>query len=68
VLGIVPVGTHEWSKFIPPQELAQQLDKNGLTVSPPSGIVINPLTLKWTLHHEDTDVNYILHASKSEAQ
>ncbi|MCO5605155.1 hypothetical protein L7F22_059335 [Adiantum nelumboides] len=59
----VPKGTHEWSKFITPDELALLMDQAGLKLQEMAGMVFNPLTGKWSLS-TDTSVNYIVYGSK----
>lgn len=60
ITGMVPQGTHEWNKFITPQELVRLLcdgeDKVSLDML--SGMSYQPLTGLWHLSH-DTNVNYI---------
>lgn len=65
VLNLVPKGTHDWNKFIPPDDLQYMLDKNGLTTSLIHGMIYNPLTNRWTWI-QDTSINYALHAVKAE--
>ena len=61
VLNILPRGTHEYSKFIKPSELAQALRDAGLDVLDISGLHYNPLTRSCRLDN-DTSTNYIVHA------
>ena len=63
VLNILPRGTHEYSKFIKPSELAQALRDAGLDVLDISGLHYNPLTRSCRLNN-DTSTNYIVHARK----
>ena len=63
VLNILPRGTHEYSKFIKPSELAQALRDAGLDVLDISGLHYNPLTRSCRLD-SDTSTNYIVHARK----
>ncbi len=57
-------GTHDWRKFLQPQELARFGRAAGLRVRDVSGLVYNPWTGVWRLKQEDTDVNYAMHLSK----
>jgi 2-polyprenyl-6-hydroxyphenyl methylase/3-demethylubiquinone-9 3-methyltransferase len=57
-------GTHHWSSFIQPQELARMLRDSGLRVADVHGMVYNPINNTWRLVAAKTDVNYILHARK----
>eukprot|EP00250_Pteridium_aquilinum_P000469 c10508_g2_i1 orf=156-1121(-) len=60
----VPKGTHEWSKFVTPDELALLMSQTGFTLQEMAGMVFNPLTGKWSLS-EDTSVNYIAFGTKT---
>uniref|UniRef100_A0A4W3JB58 Uncharacterized protein n=1 Tax=Callorhinchus milii TaxID=7868 RepID=A0A4W3JB58_CALMI len=63
VLRIVPSGTHEWQKFISPEELEKILKFNGFTVETVNGMLYNPLSASWSWI-TNTSVNYALHAVK----
>ncbi|OXB83162.1 UNVERIFIED_CONTAM: hypothetical protein H355_014418 [Colinus virginianus] len=67
ILGIVPEGTHEWEKFVPPEELQQLLEANGFSVKAVNGMLYNPLSGSWSWM-ESTGINYALHAVRSEDQ
>ena len=58
VLGWLPKGTHEWEKFVTPQELISILKKNNLNLEKIDGMKYNLLTDKWKIS-EDKSVNYI---------
>jgi 2-polyprenyl-6-hydroxyphenyl methylase/3-demethylubiquinone-9 3-methyltransferase len=60
-LGWLPRGTHDWSKFVTPQELAKALRAAGLRIKDETGVVYDPLGAKWRLSH-DMDINYIMAA------
>ena len=64
VLGWLPRGTHQWEKFITPEELAGWLGDAGLTVTDRAGIAYNPLSGEWRKVN-DLDVNYMLVATKA---
>jgi 2-polyprenyl-6-hydroxyphenyl methylase/3-demethylubiquinone-9 3-methyltransferase len=64
ILGLLPKGTHDFSKFIRPSELDQWIRQNGLNTNDISGMVYNPLTRKYRLHPRDVDVNYLVSCSK----
>ncbi|XP_061479396.1 ubiquinone biosynthesis O-methyltransferase, mitochondrial [Rhineura floridana] len=64
VLGIVPIGTHDWEKFIPPEELERLLESNGFSVKAVKGMLYNPLFGSWSWTGS-TSINYALHAVKS---
>ncbi len=59
VLRWLPRGTHQWDKFVTPDELTHHLARNRLTVTDQSGVVYNPLADKWSLSG-DMDVNYMV--------
>lgn len=59
VLRWLPRGTHQWDKFVTPDELAKHLERNKLAVTEQSGVVYNPLGDKWGLS-SDMDVNYMV--------
>ena len=66
VLGWLPRGTHQWDKFVTPNELEAALTRNGLTVSDEVGVVYNPLADRWRLA-PDLDVNYMMKAERPPA-
>ena len=47
VLGWLPRGTHQWEKFVTPQELEAALKSGGLRVRDTSGVTYNPLNTTW---------------------
>ena len=63
VLRLLPKGTHEYAKFIRPSELAAYIREAGLVLNDVTGMTYNPFTKRYKLGG-DTDVNYIVHASK----
>jgi 2-polyprenyl-6-hydroxyphenyl methylase / 3-demethylubiquinone-9 3-methyltransferase len=63
VLRWLPVGTHQWDRFITPDELARHLRAAGLETPAVKGLVYNPLADVWSLG-ADTDVNYLASAAK----
>ncbi|AMJ59479.1 bifunctional 2-polyprenyl-6-hydroxyphenol methylase/3-demethylubiquinol 3-O-methyltransferase UbiG [Bosea sp. PAMC 26642] len=63
VLRWLPRGTHDWNKFVTPDELGQAIEANGLDLGESTGVVYNPLTDRWSTAR-DTDVNYMLAASR----
>lgn len=63
VLRWLPRGTHQWSKFLRPSEVAAGLRAHGVTVREISGMSYNPLADRWDLSR-DVDVNYLLFAVK----
>lgn len=63
VLRWLPVGTHQWDKFVTPAELETSLSEAGLTITDRKGVSFNPLTDIWSLS-SDMDVNYMLVAHR----
>jgi len=59
VLRWLPIGTHDWSKFLKPDEIRDFLSSQPVVVDGPYGVVFNPLTGRWT-ESTDTDVNYMM--------
>lgn len=64
VLRWVPRGTHQWDKFVTPQELESAIERNGLRVIAERGVIYNPLADRWQLS-SDMDVNYMLVATRN---
>jgi 2-polyprenyl-6-hydroxyphenyl methylase/3-demethylubiquinone-9 3-methyltransferase len=55
----LPKGTHEWSKFITPDELFDLLREAGLEPVDRKGFVFNPISWSWKLSDRDLSVNYV---------
>lgn len=64
VLGWLPKGTHQWEKFITPDELRGWLGESGVTVKDESGVTYNPLSRQWR-RSRDMDVNYMIVVQKA---
>ena len=64
ILRWLPIGTHEWNKFLTPEELANFGQKNSLVVKRIDGMVFNPLSNKWSVS-QDCAVNYIIKFKKN---
>jgi 2-polyprenyl-6-hydroxyphenyl methylase / 3-demethylubiquinone-9 3-methyltransferase len=64
VLRLLPRGTHDYARFIKPSELAAMCRPAGLSIADLTGMTYNPVTRVYALGR-DTDVNYILHATKA---
>ena len=58
VLRWLPIGTHEWDKFLKPEELISILRKNDFKLARLDGMKFNILTDKWKIS-DDKSVNYI---------
>ena len=63
ILGLLPKGTHDWNKFITPQELSTFTESAGCRVRLIHGMFYFPGINKWTWF-PDVSVNYALHAIK----
>jgi 2-polyprenyl-6-hydroxyphenyl methylase/3-demethylubiquinone-9 3-methyltransferase len=61
----LPKGTHEWSKFITPDELYTLIANAGLEPVDRKGFVFNPITWGWKLSDRDLSVNYVTASIKS---
>lgn len=59
VLRWLPAGTHDWNKFLKPDEIRGFLAGEPVAVDGPYGVVFNPLTGRWT-ESVDSDVNYMM--------
>jgi len=60
----LPKGTHEWHKFITPDELFDLIGKSGLTAVDRKGFVFNPLLWTWSISDKDLSVNYVTASTK----
>ncbi len=58
VLRWLPIGTHDWKKFVKPSHMINSLSQIGLFYKDIIGVVFNPLINKWKLS-KDLDVNYM---------
>ena len=67
VMRWLPKGTHEWSKFITPDELFDLLRQAGLDPVDRKGFVFNPLRWDWSLSARDLSVNYVTASLKPAA-
>ncbi|OIQ33141.1 MAG: bifunctional 3-demethylubiquinol 3-O-methyltransferase/2-polyprenyl-6-hydroxyphenol methylase [Alphaproteobacteria bacterium MedPE-SWcel] len=59
VMRWLPRGTHDWSKFITPDELFDLLSQAGLSPVDRKGFVFNPLLWSWSISDRDLSVNYV---------
>jgi 2-polyprenyl-6-hydroxyphenyl methylase/3-demethylubiquinone-9 3-methyltransferase len=64
VLGWLPRGTHEWDRFVTPEELSEAIRRAGLDVFDLQGVTFHPLRDVWSLSR-DTSVNYMLLAART---
>ena len=59
ILKWLPIGTHNWDKFIEPRKLIQYGKNNSLKLKKIDGMKFNPLTNEWKIS-KDKSVNYIV--------
>ena len=64
VLRWLPIGTHDWNKFLKPKEIENKITKLNLSIKDVKGLVFNPLSRKWKTS-DDVSVNYVVVATKS---
>ena len=64
ILRWLPIGTHDWNKFIKPEELEQFLLNEKFSTVDIKGLEFNPLTDKWK-KSDNLAVNYIICSSKN---
>ncbi len=64
VMRWLPKGTHEWTKFVTPEELFDLLRRAGLDPVDRKGFQFNPLTWTWRISARDLSVNYVTAALK----
>lgn len=62
VMRWLPVGTHQWDRFVTPGELSKAIDAAGLAETDRRGIIFSPLHGAWSLG-ADTDVNFVMTAT-----
>jgi 2-polyprenyl-6-hydroxyphenyl methylase/3-demethylubiquinone-9 3-methyltransferase len=66
ILRWLPRGTHQWDRFVTPNELEIAVELGGLRVIDTRGLMYNPLTDSWQLSR-DTDVNYMMTAERTQS-
>lgn len=59
VMRWLPKGTHDWAKFITPDELYEMIRGAGLEPVDRKGMVFNPLGWSWSLSARDLSCNYV---------
>ena len=63
VLGWLPIGTHDWEKFVKPEDLKKILNKNNLKLEKLDGMNFNIISDEWSMS-SDTSINYIVKSIK----
>jgi len=64
ILRWLPIGTHDWNKFIKPEELEKKLSDLNFSITDLTGLTFNPIFQEWK-KTKDTSVNYIISAKKN---
>ncbi len=59
VMRWLPKGTHDWAKFITPDELYGMMEKAGLDPVDRKGFVFNPVSWRWSISDRDLSCNYV---------
>ncbi len=67
ILRWLPRGTHQWDRFVTPNELEIAAELGGLRVTDTTGLIYNPLADRWELGR-DTDVNYRMTAERPQSR
>jgi 2-polyprenyl-6-hydroxyphenyl methylase/3-demethylubiquinone-9 3-methyltransferase len=65
ILRWLPRGTHQWDKFVTPNELEIAIERSGLQITDETGVIYNLLADRWQ-QSSDMDVNYMVVAEKAE--
>ena len=63
ILRWLPIGTHDWNKFIKPEELQKMLSDKNFKSSNVKGLEFNPFLNKWK-RSDNLSVNYIVSSIK----
>ena len=66
VLGWLPKGAHDWSKFLKPEEIRGFLAGEAFTVDGPFGVAYDPLADRWSRSH-DCGINFMMTVAKAAA-
>lgn len=66
VLGWLPKGTHQYSKFLTPEEITSLISREGMSIKDKCGVTYSPLQDQWR-KSRDMGVNYMLLAQKPKA-
>ena len=64
ILRWLPIGTHDWNKFIKPEELEILLKNENFYTIDIKGLDFNPILKKWK-KSDNLSVNYIISSSKN---
>ncbi len=64
VLRWLPIGTHDWEKFVEPKKLIKSAEKNNLSLIKIDGVKFDPIVNEWRIS-KDKSINYISNFKKS---
>ncbi len=64
ILRWLPIGTHDWNKFLKPEELEKKFIDKNLSIEDVRGLSFNPFLSKWS-KTKDLSVNYIIACKKN---
>ena len=64
ILRWLPIGTHDWNKFLKPKEIEEKISNLDFSVQEVKGLEFNLLTQKWK-RSKDLSVNYIITSVKN---
>ena len=64
ILRWLPIGTHDWNKFLKPEELEKLLQNEQFSTVDIKGFEFNPILSKWK-KSDNLSVNYIISSSKN---
>ena len=64
VLRWLPIGTHDWNKFLKPKEIEEKINKLNFSIQEVKGLEFNPFTQKWK-RSKNLSVNYIIVSVKN---
>ena len=64
ILRWLPIGTHDWNKFIKPEELEEKLTDLNFSTTNLTGLNYNPIFQEWK-KTKDMSVNYVIVSKKN---
>ena len=64
VLRWLPIGTHDWNKFLKPKEVEKMISGLNFSILETKGLEFNPFTQKWK-RSNNLSVNYIITSIKN---
>jgi len=64
VLRWLPIGTHDWNKFVKPEELEEKMINHNFSIKDVKGLNFNPITKNWS-RSDNLSVNYIITSKKN---